>query len=81
MLLAVPALSPQFRKHSGEKTPLEKAVTFLRMPSQTPIHTWKGAFGPTKKGGGGVHPPHPLTILPDHSSSHLPNKSVNIIMG
>jgi hypothetical protein len=59
MLLAVPALSPQFRKHSGEKTPLEKAVTFLRMPSQTPIIPGKGHSAQhEEKGGGSIPPAH-----------------------
>ena len=56
--LLSPALSPQFRRPSGEKTHLEKAVKFLRMPSQAPtIRTQKGAFGPTRKKGGGSLPP------------------------
>ena len=42
---------------------LEKVVTFLRMPSQTPIRTRKGAFDPTRKKGGGSLPPlTPLLI-------------------
>ena len=52
--LLSPALSPQFRKHSGEK---------LRMTSQTP-HTipGKGHLAQDEKRGG--HPPRPLSISP-----------------
>ena len=54
-----PALPPQsqFRRPSGEKTHLEKAVKFIRMPSQAPtIRTQKEAFGPTRKREGGSLP-------------------------
>ncbi len=59
MLLLSPALSLQFRRSSGEKTPLWR-IRRIRMPSQTPIHTRKGAFGPTQKikKGGEVLPAH-----------------------
>ena len=43
MLLLSPALSPQFWRPSGEKTPLENTVKFLRMPSRAPIRIRKGA--------------------------------------
>ena len=43
---------------------LEKVVTFLRMPSQTPIRTRKGAFDPTQKKGGGPSPPSLLSSSP-----------------
>ena len=55
MLLAVPALSPQFRKHSGEKTPLEKAVTFLRIRPLSYLE--RGIRPNTKKRVGGRSPP------------------------
>ena len=73
MRLAVTCSVPTVSEaYWGEKN-LEKVVTFLRMPSQTPIHIPKGEFDLTKIKGG-VHPPHPLKILPAHSSPHLPNK-------
>ena len=68
MLLAVPALSPQFRKHSGEKTPMEKTVTFLRMPSQTPT-LYPYLEAQHQKRGGSIPPaPSQFRLL-----THLPN--------
>ena len=59
--LLSPALSPQFRKHSGEK---------LRMTSQAPIHTRKGAFGPRRKKGG-ASPPPTLNFAFPHLSNNV----------
>ncbi len=58
MLLLSPALSFQFWRSSGEKTPLWQ-IRRIRMPSQTPICTRKGAFCPTQKikKGRGSPPP------------------------
>jgi hypothetical protein len=49
MLLAVTSSVPTVLEAFWGENPLEKAVTFLRMPSQTPIRTRKGAFDPTRK--------------------------------
>jgi hypothetical protein len=63
MLLAVTSSVPTVLETFWGENPLEKAVTFLRMPSQTPIRTRKGAFDPTRKKGGGSLPPlTPLLI-------------------
>ena len=75
MLLLWPALSHSCESLLGRKSPLKKAVMFLRMPSQAPIHTRKGAFGRTKKKGGGT------TILPAHSSPNLPNNKRSLVPG
>ena len=62
MLLAVTSSVPTVLEAFWGENPLEKAVTFLRMPS--PIRTRKGAFDPTQKKGGGPSPPSLLSSSP-----------------
>jgi hypothetical protein len=75
MLLLSSALFPLFWRPSGDITP-GKSGNLLRMPSQAPIRTRKGAFGPTlKKGGGSLPLAHSqfclLTPLPISQTSPI----------
>ena len=58
----------------GRTSPLENVGNVSQNAFSDPYSYVERGIRPNTKKGRGVHPPRPLTILPAHSSPHLPTK-------